>query len=94
MIYPNSDYEMAFRAVDMTSPEMKKAIQRWQDLYYEKVATPDYDPCQRVPYTIVRKLTKTAFSEYSASSKDAFVSEILDAADAKKKSAMQKALIG
>lgn len=94
MIYPNSDYEMAFRAVDMTSPEMKKAIQRWQNLYYEKAATPDYDPCQRVPYTIVRKLTKTAFSEYSASSKDAFVSEILDAADAKKKSAMQKALIG
>lgn len=94
MIYPNSDYEMAFRAVDMTSPEMKKAIQRWQDLYYEKAAASDYDPCQRVPYTIVRKLTKTAFSEYSASSKDAFVSEILDAADAKKKSAMQKALIG
>ena len=94
MIYPNSDYEMAFRAVDMTSPEMKKAIQRWQNLYYEKAATPDYDPCQRIPYTIVRKLTKTAFSEYSASSKDAFVSEILDAADAKKKSAMQKALIG
>lgn len=94
MIYPNSDYEMAFRAVDMTSPEMKKAIQRWQNLYYEKAATLDYDPCQRIPYTIVRKLTKTAFSEYSASSKDAFVSEILDAADAKKKSAMQKALIG
>lgn len=94
MSYPNSDYEMAFRAVDMTSPEMKKAIQRWQNLYYEKAATPDYDPCQRIPYTIVRKLTKTAFSEYSASSKDAFVSEILDAADAKKKSAMQKALIG
>jgi A118 family predicted phage portal protein len=94
VIYPNSDYEMAFRAVDMTSPEMKKAIQRWQNLYYEKAATPDYDPCQRIPYTIVRKLTKTAFSEYSASSKDAFVSEILDAADAKKKSAMQKALIG
>ena len=94
MIYPNSDYEMAFRAVDMTSPEMKKAIQRWQNLYYEEAATPDYDPCQRIPYTIVRKLTKTAFSEYSASSKDAFVSEILDAADAKKKSAMQKALIG
>jgi len=94
VIYPNSDYEMAFRAVDMTSPEMKKAIQRWQNLYYEKAATPDYDPCQRIPYTIVRKLTKTAFSEYSASSKDAFASEILDAADAKKKSAMQKALIG
>lgn len=94
MIYPNSDYEIAFRAVDMTSPEMKKAIQRWQNLYYEKAAAPDYDPCQRIPYTIVRKLAKTAFSEYSASSKDAFVSEILDAADAKKKSAMQKALIG
>lgn len=94
MSYQNNDYEMAFRAVDTTSREMKAAIQKWHDLYYLKTATPDSDPCQRIPYTIVRKLTKTAFSEYTASSKDEFVSGVVAAADTKKKEAMQKALIG
>ena len=72
---------------------MKDAIRKWNDLYFQNAATPDSDPCQRIPYTIVRKLTKTAFSEYTASSEDGFVSGVLAAADAKKKSAMQKALI-
>ena len=94
MSYMNSDLEVAFRAVDTTSSEMKDAIRKWNDLYYQNAATSDSDPCQRIPYTIVRKLTKTAFSEYTASSEDGFVSGVLAAADAKKKSAMQKALIG
>ena len=72
---------------------MKSAIRKWNDMYYQNSVTPDSDPCQRIPYTIVRKLTKTAFSEYTASSEDEFVSGVLAAADAKKKSAMQKALI-
>lgn len=94
MNYLNSDYEIAFRAADTTSAEMKSAIKMWYSLYYEKEATKDYDPCQQIPYTIVRKLTKTAFSEYTASSKDAFVSGVLKAADKKKHTAMHKALIG
>lgn len=93
MSYMNSDLEIAFRAVDTTSSAMKSAIRKWNDMYYQNSATPDSDPCQRIPYTIVRKLTKTAFSEYTASSEDEFVSGVLAAADAKKKSAMQKALI-
>ena len=89
-----SSYEMAFRAVDTTSPVMRAAIQKWYDLYFQAAATKDFDSCQRVPFTIVRKLTKTVFSEYAVSSKDEFVSGVLDAVDAKKLYAMQMALIG
>lgn len=94
MRFLNSDYELAFRAVDTTSHEMKAAIRKWYDLYFQAVSNDDTDSCQKIPYTIVRKLTKTAFSEYTASSKDEFVSGILDALNKKKEYAMQMALIG
>lgn len=94
MKHLNSDYELAFRAVDTTSTEMKAAIRKWYDLYFQAVSNEDTDSCQKIPYTIVRKLTKTAFSEYAASSKDEFVSGILDALNKKKEYAMQMALIG
>lgn len=90
----NNDYEIAFQAADTTSREMKSAIRKWNDLYFHREATEDSDPCQQIPYTIVRKLTKTAFSEYTASGKDAFVSGVLDALNKKKEYAMQMALIG
>ena len=90
----NSDYEAAFRAVDTTSAEMKTAIRKWHDLYFQSVSNEEMDSCQKIPYTIVRKLTKTAFSEYTASSKDAFVSGVLDALNKKKEYALQMALIG
>ncbi len=89
-----AELEMAFHAVDTTSNMMKAAIQRWYDMYYEKEATDESDPCQRIPYTIVKKLAKTAFSEYSATSKDDFASSVIRAADSKKQKAMHKALIG
>lgn len=88
------DYEMAFRAMDTTSDAMKAAIRKWFDLYFGKERTEDSDPCQQIPHTIVRKLTKTAFSEYAASSTDAFVSGILSALDARRMDAVQMALIG
>lgn len=94
MSYPNSDYEVAFRAVDTTSRKMKAAIQKWYDLYFQSVSNEETDSCQKIPYTIVRKLTKTAFSEYTVSSKDEFVSGVLDALNKKKEYAMQMALIG
>ena len=89
-----SNYEVAFRAADTTTAKMRAAIQLWDNLYYEKEAAADYDPCQQIPYTIVRKLAKTTFSEYSATSKDTFVADILEAAGEKKRAAMHKALIG
>ena len=94
MKHLNSDYELAFRSVDTTSNEMKAAIRNWYDMYFQAVSNEDTDSCQKIPYTIVRKLTKTAFSEYAVSSKDEFVSGVLDALNKKKEYAMQMALIG
>lgn len=94
MRFLNSDYELAFRAVDTTSREMKAAIRKWYDLYFNSASNEDTDSCQKIPNTIVRKLTKTAFSEYAVSSKDAFVDGVLGALNKKKEYAMQMALIG
>lgn len=87
-------YQSVFRAADITSDPMKKAIDDWYDLYFQRAATDKEDPCQRIPYTIVRKLTKTAFSEYNAAGKDEFTQGVLDALNKKKSTAMQKMLIG
>ena len=52
----------AFGAADVTSRAMQKAVQEWFDLYFQDKPTDKEDPCQRIPYTIVNKLTKTVFS--------------------------------
>lgn len=85
---------MAFQANDITSADMRTAIPQWFDMYFQQVPQNGEDPCQQIPYTIVRKLTKTVFSEYKASSKDEFANGILDAVNAKNAEAMQMALIG
>lgn len=87
-------YEDAFRAADKTSTYMRAAIQDWFDLYFQKEPTKEEDPCQQIPYTIVRKLAKTAFSEYKAASENEFTAAVLAALDAKKRNAMEMALIG
>ena len=89
-------YADAFKATDKTSDAMKEAIKDWFALYYQKEPTKDEDPCQQIPYTIVRKLTKTTFSEYTASAakEDAFITTVLSTLDKKKKRAMDLALIG
>lgn len=89
-----NNYKDAFKAADITSAQMKDAIEDWHQLYYQKAPSKKEDPCQQIPYTIVRKLTKTAFAEYTATSKDAFAQGVLDALNKKRGSAMQKALIG
>ena len=92
-----SNYALAFQAVDITSKEMRNAICEWYDLYFQRVADKNEDPCQRIPYTIVQKLTKTVFSEYTATARtegDTFVSDILSALDLRHAEAMQMALIG
>lgn len=87
-------YRDIFRASDITTDAMKAAVEDWYRLYYQEGPTEKEDPCQRIPSTIVRKLTKTAFSEYTATSKDEFARSILNALDKKRNSAMQKSLIG
>ncbi len=92
-----SNYALAFQAVDITSKEMRNAICEWYDLYFQRTADKNEDPCQRIPYTIVQKLTKTVFSEYAATpamEKDSFVGAILSALEEKHTEAMQMALIG
>lgn len=88
------NYEDAFRAEDKTSGAMKEAIRDWFGLYYIKTPTKDEDPCQQIPYTIVRKLSTTAFSEYKASSTDGFAAGVLTSLDKQNLHAMQMALIG
>ena len=88
------NFEQAFGVKDSTSRDMRAAIRDWNDLYYNREPTKDEDPCQRLPVAIVSKLTKTSFSEYTATSDNAFASEVLDALDKIRKKAVQNALIG
>lgn len=91
----NADgYALAFRASDITTPQMRLAIPEWFSMYYKKVPDKAEDPCQQIPYTIVRKLTKTVFSEYEATSQNKYARSILGSLEHKRLEAMQMALIG
>lgn len=89
-----TEYASAFKTVDITTPEMKLAIQNWFELYYRDEPSKTEDPCQQIPYTIVRKLTKTVFSEYHATAAKPFAEEIMKSLDSVAAAAMQLALIG
>ena len=89
-----SGYAEAFQAADTTSKPMRKAIQEWFDLYFQDNPTDKEDPCQRIPYTIVNKLTKTVFSEYAATTQNEFAKAVLAALKSCSHIAMQMALIG
>lgn len=83
-----------FGAADITTPAMSRAIREWFDLYFDTKATEQEDPCQKIPYAVVHKITRAAFSEYRAESGDDFAAGILKALDTQRKKAMQMALIG
>ena len=87
-------FEEAFGAADITATAMKEAIRDWFELYFEKEATKEEDPCQQIAYTIVRKLTKTTFGEYKAVTDDDFVSEVIRTLNEQKQEGMDMALIG
>lgn len=87
-------YEQAFGAADCTSRAMKNAIMDWFSLYFDSEKTDTEDPCMRIAYTVVNKLSKTAFGEYSATSKDKYAQAVIDWLDASRKRAFQMALIG
>ena len=84
-------YQQAFGAADITSDAQKKTIARWFGLYYGDSKT---DPCQRIAYTLVSKLTRTVFSEYDARSDDDFGKGLIDALDSCRNQAVQLALVG
>lgn len=87
-------YEDAFGATDCTSDEMKTAINEWFRIFYQVLPSKEEDPCQRIPYTVVNKLTKTVFSEYKATGADDFATSIIDALNKINRRAMHDALIG
>ena len=88
------DFEAAFGAADKTSKAMRSAIESWFSTYYDAAADTERDPCQRIGYTLVSKLTKTVFGEYAASCPDPVAKNWLQALDAKRLDAMQLALVG
>ena len=87
-------YEAAFGACDCSSTEMKDAISEWFDLFYRRKKTKDEDPCQRIPYTVVNKIAKTAFAEYSAKGENDFAATVLQGLGPISVRAMHDALIG
>lgn len=88
------EYSEAFRATDITSARMKNAIKDWVNLYYQGYADDKEDPCQKIAYTVVQKLTRAVFSEYDANSTDAFSTMVLRALAERKAEALQMMLIG
>lgn len=89
-----SGYAAAFKAADITTQPMREAIQEWFNLYFQDKPTDKEDPCQRIPCTIVGKLTKTVFSEYTTTTQNDFAKAILWELDRYSATAMQMALIG
>ena len=87
------ELEAPFGASDKTSQAMRKAIDSWFDAYYGAAAD-GADPCQRIAYTLVSKLAKTVFAEYSAVSADPVRSRWLQRLDAVRLQALQLALVG
>ena len=87
------ELEAAFGASDKTSQAMRKAIDSWFSAYYG-AADDSCDPCQRIPYTLVSKLAKTVFAEYSAASADPVLDTWLRRLDGVRQQALQLALVG
>ena len=88
------DYEARFGAADKTTKAMKTAIEDWFNLYYESQSEAETDPCQRIAYTVVNKLVKAMFGEYTATAKDTGCQSLVDTLDKCKENAVQLALVG
>ena len=88
------DYEERFGASDKTTKAMRTAIADWFDLYYRSQAQAGSDPSQRIAYTVVNKLVKAMFAEYSAAAGDRAYQNLVRKLDAVRKQAAQLALVG
>ena len=87
------DHQQAFGAWDKTSNPMRASVKEWFQLYYGD-AGEGADPCQRVAYTIVNKLCRGVFAEYSATPDDPFAQAVLKGLDRVRQEAVQLALAG
>lgn len=88
------NFEQAFGAKDLTTPEMRAAIVDWYALYYNSAPNDKEDPCQRLPVAIVSKIYKAMFGEYATQAKDEFILSLLDELSAQRKAATQQMLTG
>ena len=88
------EYQQAFGAWDKTSDAMAKAIRQWFALYYRESADGQSDPCQRIAYTVVSKLSKAVFSEYTVHCDQPFYRQVLQALEEKRRQALELALVG
>lgn len=91
------NFEQAFGARDITSDAMKQAIRLWFSMYFGCDSLDDEDDCQRIPVTVVNKLYRATFSEYTATAggrKREFMARCLANLDRIKKKAMQMCLVG
>ena len=84
----------AFGTADMTSKAMQKAIEEWFDLYYRDTVTDGEDPCQRIAYTVISKLVRTAFAEYGATAETDFVRQVVQSLNGSKELALSLAMVG
>lgn len=88
------DYEAAFGAADKTTKAMREAVSDWFSLYYQSESTTKADPCQRIAYTLVNKLVKAMFGEYSAAAEEPAARLLVGRLDGLKEQAVQLALVG
>ena len=88
------DYEAAFGSADKTTKAMRSAIADWFDLYYQAEAAKQEDPCQRIAYTVVNKLVRAIFGEYSVKAEAETCQRLADALSKVKEQAVQLALVG
>lgn len=83
----------AFKEPDTTSELMKRSIEDCYFLFYDGM-TDTEDGCMNIPATIINKLVKTTFSEYSTRTDNDAVNELLKKLDKIKKEALQSVLLG
>lgn len=86
-------YEEAFGDWDKTTTAMRNAVQEWFSLYYGQGSSQE-DPCQKIAYTVVNKLVKTMFGEYTVKADDPVVLSIAQRLGCHRKEAVQLALVG
>ena len=84
----------AFGASDKTTKAMQSAIEEWFSLYYREAAQEGEDPCQRIAYTVVSKLVRTVFGEYTATSDATLTRQLLQALEGVREQAVALALVG
>ena len=84
----------AFGAWDKTTPAMRAALGEWFQLYYRDKPAGGEDPCQRIACTVVSKLVRAVFAEYSAHTDGDFAARVIRSLERHKHTALQLALVG